>query len=203
MDLADPRRLYPTAARPAAGGRPTSPLGKTNSAGQAHPRPSPPRLPAHPSQGQLPCPSAETHPPRPRTTPRQKEHPTHSTPRRAHTPQNSGGETANEEVDHPTTTPHRLKIKLGEQVEQPAPGGLTQELVQVPDLQLGHDIVLSPKSPSSRRRSARGTAFAAVSAYMEISGNFRCSGWGLVMWISLLRRAVQLLRACCYLSSTE
>jgi hypothetical protein len=36
----------------------------------------------------------------------------YDTPRRAHTPQNSGGETANEEVDHPTTTPHRLKIKF-------------------------------------------------------------------------------------------
>jgi hypothetical protein len=52
-------------------------------------------------------------PPRPRTTSRQEEHPTHTPPRRAHTPQNTGGETANEEVNHPETPPHRLKIKLG------------------------------------------------------------------------------------------
>lgn len=82
MDLADPRRLDPTPARPPTGSRPASTLGETNSAGQTHPRPSPPRLPAHPPPGQLPGPS-------------------------------TGGETANEEVDHPTTTPHGLKIKLG------------------------------------------------------------------------------------------
>lgn len=43
---------------------------------------------------------------------RAKRTPAHTPPRRAHTPQNTGGETANEEVNHPTTTPHRLKIKL-------------------------------------------------------------------------------------------
>ncbi|MFD9659893.1 hypothetical protein, partial [Streptomyces mirabilis] len=31
----------------------------------------------------------------------------------AHTPQNTIGKAANEEVNHPTTPPHRLKIKLG------------------------------------------------------------------------------------------
>ncbi|MFF7987892.1 hypothetical protein ACFZDK_54235, partial [Streptomyces sp. NPDC007901] len=32
---------------------------------------------------------------------------------RAHTPQDTTRETANEDVNRPTTTPHRLKIKLG------------------------------------------------------------------------------------------
>lgn len=112
MDLAHPRRLHPTTPRTTAGGRPASPLGETNPAEQAHPRPSPPRLPAHPPQSQLPSPSTETLQPRPRTTPTQKEHPAHTPPRRAHTPQNATCETANKEVNDPTTTPHRLKIKL-------------------------------------------------------------------------------------------
>lgn len=48
----------------------------------------------------------------PRTTAGSKEHPAHTPPRRAHTPQNTGSETANEKIGYPTTTPHRLKIKL-------------------------------------------------------------------------------------------
>ncbi|MEU0946834.1 hypothetical protein ABZ379_29425 [Streptomyces canus] len=34
-----------------------------------------------------------------------------------------------------------------------SPGSLAQEFVQVPDLQLRHGLVLSPKSPPSRRGS--------------------------------------------------
>ncbi|PBD02369.1 DDE superfamily endonuclease [Streptomyces sp. Ag82_O1-15] len=113
VDLADPRRLHPTAARPPAGSRPASALGETNPAGQAHPRPSPPRLSAHPPTSRLSGPSTETLPPRPRTATGPKEHPAHTPPRRAHTAQNTVGEPANEEVNHPTTPPHGLKIKLG------------------------------------------------------------------------------------------
>ncbi|XDO64496.1 transposase [Streptomyces sp. RLB1-33] len=113
VDLADPRRLHPTAARPPAGSRPTTPLGETQFPGQTHSCPRPPRLPAHPPTSRLPGPSTETLPTRPRTTTRPKEHPTHTPPRRAHTPQNTAAEAENEEVNHPTTPPHRLKIKLG------------------------------------------------------------------------------------------
>lgn len=112
VDLADPRRLHPTATRPPAGSRPASALGETNLAGQAHPRPSPPRLSTHPPTSRLSDPNTETLPPRPRAATGPKEHPTHTAPRRAHTPQNTIGEPANEEVNHPTTPPHGLKIKL-------------------------------------------------------------------------------------------
>lgn len=50
-------------------------------------------------------------PPRPRTATGPKEHPARTPPRRSHPPQNTVGETANAEVGHPTTTPHRSKIK--------------------------------------------------------------------------------------------
>ncbi len=113
MDLADHRRLHPVATCPAPGGRPAPALGETQPTGQARPRPHPPGLPAHPPSDHLPGPGTETFPARPRTTTRPQEHPTHTPPRRAHTPQNPAAATTNEEVDDPTAPPHRLKIKLG------------------------------------------------------------------------------------------
>lgn len=113
MDLAGHRRLHPAAACPAPGSRPAPALGETQPAGQAHPRPCPPRLPAHPPNNRLPGPGAETLPARPRTATGPQEHPAHASPRRAHTPQSTADATTNEEVNNPEAPPHRLKPKLG------------------------------------------------------------------------------------------
>jgi hypothetical protein len=112
VDLADPRRLHPAAAGQAAGGRPAPAVGEAEPAEQAHPGPRPPRLSAPAPAGSMPRQSTEILPPRPGTTTRPQEHPAHPALRRAHRPQTRHYETANEEVNNPTTPPHRLKIKL-------------------------------------------------------------------------------------------
>ncbi len=53
---------------------------------------------------------------------RAKNHPPHTPPRRAFTQQNCGSEKENDEVNHPTTTPHRLNIKLGARSATPCRG---------------------------------------------------------------------------------
>lgn len=104
--------LHTTATGPHSGRRPPPPLGGAEFPGQTHPGPRPPRLSAHPPTSRLPSPRTETLPPRHRTATRPEEHLAHTTLRRAHIRQTPPGEAAKEEANYPTTTPHKLKIKL-------------------------------------------------------------------------------------------
>lgn len=113
LDLADPLGLHPATSRPSAGGRPLQAVGEAGLALQAHPRTSPPRRSAPPPEGRLPSRSTEIHAAGPRTATRPQEQPAHRTLRRADRRQTRPRKATNEEINDPTPTPHRLKIKSG------------------------------------------------------------------------------------------
>src|SRR6185437_11831784 len=67
LDLADHRRLHPTAAGPDPDHRPTPPLATTRPRRPTQPRPGPPRISVPPAEDHPPSRCTETQPTRPRT----------------------------------------------------------------------------------------------------------------------------------------
>jgi hypothetical protein len=117
LDLADPGRLHPTPPRPPSHHRPTPPLGENRPPWPTDPGSGPPRVSAPPHNNRHTSQRTETHPTRPRTTNRTPQPTTSPTPRRPHRHQHKPTKTEHQQdnqVQHPTTPPNRLKLKLSD-----------------------------------------------------------------------------------------